>query len=448
MFRKLLIADRGEIALRIVRACMELGIETVAVHSVPDANCLHVRFADEDVCIGPAPVVHSYRNIPNIISAAELTNADAIHPGVGPLAENAHFAEVCEASGIRFIGPQVESLRKMGDKATARRCMAEAGVPVTPGSEEPLENLDHAEEVASDLGFPVVLKASAGGGGRGMRVVRRREELRHAWEVARAEAGAAFTSSALYMERWMESVRHIEVQILADGFGNVVHLGERECSIQRRQQKLIEESPSPAVDPDLRIRIGEAAVQGARHLGYESAGTVEFLLDEDGRFHFMEMNARIQVEHPVTEMVTGLDLVKYQIRIAAGEEIEFDQEGVRFCGHAVECRINAEDPLREFVPTPGRVTSLHLPGGPGVRVDTHMYSGYDVPSHYDSLLAKVIAHGCHREEAISRMERALAEFIVVGIQTTLPFHRQVMADPAFRQGRIDTGYIETLTLSP
>jgi len=447
VFRKILIADRGEIALRVIRACRELGIDTVAVHSEPDANSLHVRFADEDVCVGPAPIAQSYQNIPHIISAAELTNADAVHPGVGPLAENAHFAEVCESCGIRFIGPRIEALRKMGDKAMARRCMAEAGVSVTPGSEESLKDLDQAREIAENLGFPVVLKAAAGGGGRGMRVVRQPEELRHAWEMARAEAGAAFTSAELYIECWMENVRHIEMQILADGSGTIVHLGERECSVQRRQQKLIEESPSSAVGPELRMRIGETAVQGVRHLGYESAGTVEFLLDQDEQFYFMEMNTRIQVEHPVTEMVSGLDLIKCQIQIAAGEEIGFHQDEIRFYGHAIECRINAEDPSREFVPTPGPVTSLHLPGGPGIRVDTHMYSGYEVPPHYDSLLAKVIAHGQGREEAISRMQRALDEFIVEGIHTTIPFHRQVMAEPEFRQGRMDTGYIERLELS-
>ena len=441
MFQKILIADRGEIALRVIRACKELGIMTVAVHSEADANSLHVMFANEDVCIGPASGEESYRNVPRIISAAEITNADAIHPGYGPLAENAFFAEVCESCGIRFIGPSVDAIRSMGDKALARQTMKAAGVPVIPGSEGAIKDLDAAKVMAQEIGFPLRFKACAGGGGRGMRIVEREEDLEHAWHMARAEAEAAFMHADLYMERNLVQPRHVEIQILGDAFGRIIYLGERDCSIQRRHQKLIEESPCPVVDETLREEIGEAAVSGAQSVGYEGAGTMEFLL-EDGEFYFMEMNTRIQVEHPVTEMVTGIDLVKEQIKIAAGERIAYDQSDVRIHGHAVECRINAEDPWRNFTPVPGLVSGFHVPGGPGIRVDTHIYAGYAVPPYYDSLLAKLIAHGDTREEAITRMSRALEEFIVEGIPTTIPFHQAVMQDASFREGQVDTRYVE------
>lgn len=443
LFNKVLIADRGEIALRVIRACKELGIRTVAVHSTADEHSLHIKFADEDVCIGPASSALSYRNVPSIISAAEITNADAIHPGYGPLAENAFFAEVCGSCGITFIGPSPETIRLMGDKSLARRSMMEVGVPVIPGSETPLESFAMAHEIADAIGYPIIFKAVAGGGGRGMRVVWTPDELPRGWQMAKAEAGAAFTSSELYMERYIERPRHVEVQVLGDPLGNVIHLGERDCSIQRRHQKLVEESPSPGVDPTLRDQLGEAAVRGAKAVGYYSAGTMEFLIDEHGTFMFMEMNTRIQVEHPVTEMVTGVDLVKAQIRLAAGEPLGMEQRDVCLRGHAIECRINAEDPSRGFAPTPGTITSFHVPGGPGVRVDTHGYSLYRIPPHYDSLLAKLVVHGKTREEAIMKMDRALEEFIIEGVHTTIPFHRAVVNDPKFRMGQVDTTYIDT-----
>ena len=447
MFKKILIADRGEIALRVIRACKELDIQTVAVHSEADVNSLHIRFADEDVCIGPASSALSYRNIPNVISAAEITDVEAIHPGYGPLAENALFAEMCEASGFVFIGPSPETLARMGDKAAARRMMTEAGVPVVPGTHEVLEDLAAARKAALEIGYPVIFKASAGGGGRGMRIAQSPEELDRAWQMAKTEADAAFTHADLYLERYLEKPHHVEIQILADRFGKVIHLGERECSIQRRHQKLIEESPSPVVGESLRVEIGRAAIRGAERVGYRNAGTVEFLLDRDGHFYFMEMNTRIQVEHPVTEKVTGMDLVKAQIRIAAGEPIEVDQQDIRITGHAIECRINAENPFNGFSPSPGLITTFHMPGGPGIRVDTHVYGGYRMPPHYDSLLAKLVAHGRDRDEAIRRMQRALEEFVLEGIETTIPFHRMVMADEKFRNGNIDTTYIETCDLS-
>ncbi|MFH1007598.1 MAG: acetyl-CoA carboxylase biotin carboxylase subunit [Candidatus Latescibacterota bacterium] len=446
MFKKILIADRGEIALRVIRACKEMGIQTVAVHSEADNNSLHLRLADEDVCIGPAPSAFSYRNIPSIISAAEITDSQAIHPGYGPLAENALFAEMCEASGFVFIGPTPETLAQIGDKAAARKMMVEAGVPVIPGSEEVLQNLDMARETARTIGYPVILKAAAGGGGRGMRIARGPEELDQAWQMATSEANAAFTHGGLYLEHYLEKPHHVEIQILADRFGKVIHLGERECSIQRRHQKLIEESPSPVVSQVLRAEICRAAVHGAEHVGYQNAGTVEFLLDGNGNFYFMEMNTRIQVEHPVTEMVSGFDIVKEQIRIAFGEAIQPNQEDIKISGHAIECRINAEDPFRNFTPNAGTITSFHMPGGPGIRVDTHAYGGYRIPPHYDSLLAKLIAHGRTREEAIAKMQRALEEFLIEGVQTTIPFHRAVMEDETFRNGKIDTSYIETCNL--
>ena len=405
MFNKILIADRGEIALRVIRACKEMGIDTVAIHSLADTHSLHVSFADEDVCIGPPAGKDSYRNFANIISAAELTNADAIHPGYGPLAENAEFAELCAQCGIKFVGPPTDAIRKMGDKSVARQTMQDAGVPVVPGSEGELHTIEETRHWAEQVGFPLRLKASAGGGGRGMRVVRAMDELEEAWQMARLEARGAFTSDAVYMERSIETARHIEIQVLGDEHGNIVYLGERECSIQRRNQKLLEESPSPVVDADLRRRLGEATIAGAASVGYYSAGTIEYLVDENLDFYFMEMNTRIQVEHPVTEMVTGVDLVKQQIRVAAGEKLDFTQDDVQMSGHAIECRINAEDPAKNFIPSSGTITALHMPGGPGVRVDSHIYQDYAMPPYYDSLLAKVIAYGHDRADAMARMRR-------------------------------------------
>ena len=447
MFEKILIADRGEIALRVIRACKEMGIETVAVHSLADTRSLHVLFADESCCIGPAAGKDSYRNFANIISAAELTNADAIHPGYGPLAENAEFAELCAQCGIKFIGPPVEAIRKMGDKAIARRTMQQAGVPVVPGSEGELQSLEEAREWAGKVGFPLRLKASAGGGGRGMRVVHAIDELEEAWQMSRLEARNAFTSDAVYMERSIQEARHIEIQVLGDEQGNLVYLGERECSIQRRHQKLLEESPSPIVDEDLRRRLGEATIAGAASVGYYGAGTIEYLVDENLDFYFMEMNTRIQVEHPVTEMVTGIDLVKAQIRVAAGESLGFGQEDVRITGHAIECRINAEDPARNFIPSSGTITALNMPGGPGVRVDSHIYQDYEIPPYYDSLLAKVIAYGQNREDAMARMRRILSEFTIEGVATTIPFHKALLDEPNFIAGNFDTNYVANTELS-
>lgn len=441
MFEKILIADRGEIALRVIRACQELGIATVAVHSQADTRSLHVSFADEDVCIGPAAGKDSYRNIVNIISAAELTNADAIHPGYGPLAEDADFSAICADCGIEFIGPPTAAIRKMGDKAVARHTMQQAGVPVVPGSEGALGSLDDARQWAEQVGFPLRLKAAAGGGGRGMRVVRAMDELEEAYQMARREARTAFTSDAVYMERSIEQARHIEIQVLGDQHGHLVHLGERECSIQRRNQKLLEESPSPVVDADLRQRLGESALAGAAAVGYYSAGTIEFLVDSEHNFYFMEMNTRIQVEHPVTEMVTGLDLVAEQIRIAAGQSLRFSQEGVQLTGHAIECRINAEDPAHNFIPSSGVIEVLHLPGGPGVRIDSHIYQGYEIPPYYDSLLAKIIAYGPNRQGAMARMRRVLDECTIEGVATTLPFHQTLLTNPDFIAGQFDTSYV-------
>ena len=441
MFEKILIADRGEIALRVIRACQELGIATVAVHSQADARSLHVSFADEDVCIGPAAGKDSYRNIVNIISAAELTNADAIHPGYGPLAEDADFSAICADCGIEFIGPPTAAIRKMGDKAVARHTMQQAGVPVVPGSEGALGSLDDARQWAEQVGFPLRLKAAAGGGGRGMRVVRAMDELEEAYQMARREARTAFTSDAVYMERSIEQARHIEIQVLGDQHGHLVHLGERECSIQRRNQKLLEESPSPVVDADLRQRLGESALAGAAAVGYYSAGTIEFLVDSEHNFYFMEMNTRIQVEHPVTEMVTGLDLVAEQIRIAAGQSLRFSQEDVQLSGHAIECRINAEDPAHNFIPSSGVIEVLHLPGGPGVRIDSHIYQGYEIPPYYDSLLAKIIAYGPNRQGAMARMRRVLDECTIEGVATTLPFHQTLLTNPDFIAGQFDTSYV-------
>ncbi|MXX15531.1 MAG: acetyl-CoA carboxylase biotin carboxylase subunit [Gemmatimonadetes bacterium] len=443
MFEKVLIADRGEIALRIIRACKELGLQTVAVYSEADSNSLHVGMADEDVCIGPPSGEQSYRNIPRILSAAEVTNADAIHPGYGPLAENAEFAEICGTCGIVFIGPSAEAIRKMGDKAIARETMQGAGVPVAPGTGV-LESYEAAQQAARSIGYPVRLKAVAGGGGRGMRTVFSERELERAWQMAQAEAQAAFTSGALYLEKEIVQPRHVEIQVLGDLTGRIVHLGERECSVQRRHQKLIEESPSPVVDDAMRQRMGEAAIKGALAVGYASAGTVEFLLDASGDFYFLEMNTRIQVEHPVTEMVARLDLVKWQILIAAGTSLPQSRDLFDFKGHAIECRINAEDPEHNFRPSPGTITSLHMPGGPGIRIDSHIYTGYTVPTQYDSLLAKLIGYGDTRDEAIARAVRALEEFVIEGVPTTIPFHLHALQHEDFRTGRATTEFVNKL----
>jgi len=443
MFRKILIANRGEIALRVIRACKELGIRTVAVYSEADRDSLHVRFADEDVCIGPPPARESYLNIPRLIAAAEVTGAEAIHPGYGFLAENAEFAEICEHSEITFIGPKADQIRQMGDKAVARRTMASVGVPTVPGSEGAVASVDEALEIAREIGFPVLIKAAAGGGGRGMRVAPDEASFAAQFQMAQSEAQAAFGDPSVYLERYLTRPRHIEFQVLGDQHGRVVHLGERDCSIQRRHQKLIEEAPSPALTPELRRAMGEAAVRGAAAIGYVSAGTIEFLLDEDGSFYFMEMNTRIQVEHPVTEMVTGVDLIKEQIRIAAGEPMSVpDGEALELRGHAIECRINAEDPARNFQPSPGTISIFHPPGGPGVRVDTHAYGGYRVPPYYDSLIGKLIVHGNTREEALARMRLALESFIIEGVQTTIPFLLELIQDPEFAAGDVDTKYLE------
>ncbi len=442
MFQKVLVANRGEIALRVIRACRELGLQTVAVYSEADRESLHVRFADDDVCIGPPQARQSYLNIARIIAAAEITGADAIHPGYGFLAENAEFARICRASNITFIGPLPEQIEAMGDKASARRLAAEAGVPTVPGSEGILENPDEALEVAEQIGFPVLIKASAGGGGKGMRMAREPDQFTQMFSLAQNEALAAFGNGSVYVERFLDRPRHIEIQVLGDTHGRIVHLGERDCSIQRRHQKLVEESPSPAVDAKLRARLGEAAIRLASAIGYLGAGTLEFLLDPSGCFYFMEMNTRIQVEHPVTEMVTGFDLVKEQIRIAAGEPLSFppDINGLR--GHAIECRVNAEDPSRNFQPSPGQITAYHPPGGPGVRVDTHVYAGYTVPPYYDSLLAKVIVHGRDRAEALVRMGQALDSFILEGVTTTIPFLNRLIHHPDFVAGKVDTRFLE------
>ncbi|MDX6446685.1 MAG: acetyl-CoA carboxylase, biotin carboxylase subunit [Blastocatellia bacterium] len=440
-FRKILIANRGEIACRIIWTCKEMGIRTVAVHSDVDRDSLHVRFADESVCIGPAPSAQSYLNIPAIISAAEIFNVDAIHPGYGFLAESAYFAEICEACNIKFIGPRPEVIQLMGDKVEARRAMKAAGVPITPGSTEALHSEAEAIAIAREIGFPVIVKASAGGGGRGMRIVRSEADLGHALEMASNEAAAAFKNGDVYIERFVERPRHIEIQVLADEFGECVYLGERECSIQRRHQKLLEEAPSPVMTPELRQQMGEVAVNACKSIGYSSAGTFEFLLDEDKRFYFMEMNTRIQVEHPVTEMVTLTDIVRNQIRIAEGEPLGYSQDDVIIVGHAIECRINAESP-DTFTPSPGLITTFNLPGGPGVRLDTYVYPGYRVPPFYDSMIAKVIVHARTRELAIARMRRALDAMVIEGIKTTIPLHLKIMDDPDFQAGNISTRFME------
>jgi len=442
MFRKVLIANRGEIALRVIRACRELSVQTVAVYSEADRESLHVRFADDDVCIGPAPGRSSYLRIPNIIAAAEITGADAIHPGYGFLAENAEFADICKASNITFIGPTGDQIRQMGDKATARRLAQQAGVPTVPGTPGTIEDVDEAMAAAGDIGFPVIIKATAGGGGKGMRIANDAEQFPQLFGLAQNEALAAFGNGSVYVEKYLEHPRHVEIQVMGDNHGKVVHMGERDCSVQRRHQKLIEESPSPALTDELRGRMGQAAVALASNIGYSGAGTIEFLLDPQGDFYFMEMNTRIQVEHPVTEMVTSFDIVKEQIRVAAGEPVSFQGDGRRLRGHAIECRINAEDPYRNFQPSPGLITAYHPPGGPGVRVDTHVYAGYTVPPYYDSLLAKVIVHGNEREEALSRMGQALDSFILEGVTTTIPFLARVIRHPDFVSGQIDTKFLE------
>ena len=444
MFKKILIANRGEIALRVIRACKELGVQTVAVYSEADRESLHVRFADDDVCIGPPPSRDSYLKIPRLIAAAEITGADAIHPGYGFLAENAEFAETCAASNIAFIGPTAEQIRVMGDKSAARTAMQAANVPIIPGTPGPVEDVDEALAFSKQIGFPVIIKAAAGGGGKGMRVARDSDEFARSFQLARSEALSAFGSGDVYVEKYLDRPRHIEFQILGDTHGHVIHLGERDCSVQRRHQKLIEEAPSPAVSPDLRQRMGDAAVKGAKAIDYVGAGTIEMLLDEDGSFYFMEMNTRIQVEHPVTEMLTGVDLVKEQIRVAAGMPLSISTlPPLR--GHVIECRVNAEDPARGFQPSPGRIIAFHPPGGPGVRLDTHVYAGYTVPPYYDSLLAKLICEGRDREEARRRMKIALESFIIEGVTTTIPFLARVMDNPRFRAGEVDTKFLERET---
>ncbi|MBN2103590.1 acetyl-CoA carboxylase biotin carboxylase subunit [bacterium] len=446
MSHKILIANRGEIALRVIRACKELGLHTVAVYSQADVDCLHVRFADEAVCIGPPAPAESYLNIPRIISAAEITNADAMHPGYGFLAENAKFAEICETSGITFIGPTPEMISKMGDKIYAKSTMKKAGVPVIPGSEGGVKSEGEAEELARSTGFPVIIKAAAGGGGRGMRIVREPSQISKAFSAAKTEAQAGFGDSTVYIERYFESPHHVEVQLLGNGKGKVIALGERDCSIQRKHQKLIEESPSPAVTPEIRKNMMAAAIAGAEAVNYRSAGTVEFLLDEKKQFYFMEMNTRIQVEHPVTEMVFNVDLIKEQIRVAFGDDFKHTHANIEPVGHAIECRINAEDPFEGFRPMPGEITSFHTPGGLGVRVDTHAYANYKIPPFYDSLLAKLIVHGYDRREALERMKRALEEFVIEGVPTTIPFHKQVMKDDRFVRGEFNTHFLDHFTM--
>jgi acetyl-CoA carboxylase biotin carboxylase subunit len=442
VFKKLLIANRGEIALRIIRACHELGVKTVAVYSEADCESLHVRFSDEDVCIGPAPARDSYLNIPRIISAAEVTGAEAIHPGYGFLAENAQFSEICQRSDIVFVGPNPDQIRAMGDKATARRTMMDLGVPTVPGSEGVISDPDEAERVAIEIGFPVMIKASSGGGGKGMRIALNAESFSGLFQAAQTEAGAAFDDPDVYLEKCILKPRHVEFQVFGDQHGRVVHLGDRDCSIQRRHQKLIEEAPSPVLTPELREAMGEAAVQAAKGIDYVGAGTVEFLVDGEGSFYFIEMNTRIQVEHPVTEVTTGLDLVKEQIRVAAGEPLSFPSEIPQARGHAIEFRVNAEDPLRGFAPCPGPITTFHPPGGPGVRLDTHLYRGYQVPPHYDSLLAKLIVSGKDREEAVVRARHALESFVIEGISTTIEFLSDITRDERFMAGGVDTGFVD------
>ncbi|MEK6567329.1 MAG: acetyl-CoA carboxylase biotin carboxylase subunit [Candidatus Omnitrophota bacterium] len=441
MFSKILIANRGEIALRVIRACKELGIRTVAVYSQADRDSLHVRMADEAVCIGPAVSANSYLNIPAIISAAEITDVDAIHPGYGFLSENPHFAEICESCRITFIGPTPENIRLMGDKMHARETMRKCGIPIVPGSLSAIKDKDEAIKVAKRISYPVIIKAASGGGGKGMRVCHNDISLASGLMTAQAEAEANFGNSNVYIEKYIERPRHIEIQILSDKYGRILHLGERDCSIQRRHQKLLEESPSPAVDSKLRKRLGETAIRAAKEVKYVSAGTIEFLLDDKKNFYFMEMNTRIQVEHPVTEMVTGIDIVKEQIKIARGEKLKLQQDDIRMNGSSIECRINAEDYQNNFMPSPGKIEMLNIPGGPGVRVDSHVYSGYTISQYYDSLVAKLIVRGKDRKEAIQIMRRALDEFIIEPIKTTIDFHREVLKNPFFVKGEFSTNFI-------
>ena len=444
MFKKILIANRGEIALRIIRTCREMGIKTVAVYSTADKDSLHVKFADEAVCIGKPSSLESYLNIPHIMAAAEITNADAIHPGYGFLAENSKFAKICGDHGIKFIGPTPDMINSMGDKVTAKETMIKAGVPVVPGVEGLLEGVDHAKKSAKEIGYPVILKATAGGGGKGMRVVTQESDIEKAFEAAKTEAAASFKNDGIYMEKFVEEPRHIEIQVAGDQFGTVCHLSERDCSIQRRHQKLVEESPSPFMTDDLRQRMGDAAIKAAQAINYESVGTIEFLVDKHRNFYFMEMNTRIQVEHCVTEEVINYDLIKEQIKIAAGEKISGDSYFPKM--HAIECRINAEDPYNDFRPSPGKITVLHTPGGHGVRVDSHVYAGYVIPPYYDSMIAKLIAVAQTREEAINTMHRALSEYVIEGIKTTIPFHLQLMQNEDFRKGNFTTKFMESFKM--
>ena len=444
MFKKILIANRGEIALRIIRTCREMGIKTVAVYSTADKDSLHVKFADEAVCIGGPKGQESYLNIPHIMAACEITNADAVHPGYGFLAENAKFAQICADHGIKFIGPTPEMINKMGDKITAKETMIKAGVPVVPGGEGLLESIEEAKKLAKHIGYPVIIKATAGGGGKGMRVVWNEEEIEKAYSAAKMEAGASFKNDGLYMEKFVEEPRHIEIQVAGDQYGNVCHLSERDCSIQRRHQKLVEESPSPFMTPELRQKMGEAAIKAASAIHYESVGTVEFLVDKHRNFYFMEMNTRIQVEHCVTEEVVSYDLIKEQIKIAAGEKISGRNYEPQL--HAIECRINAEDPYNDFRPSPGKITVLHTPGGHGVRVDSHVYAGYVIPPYYDSMIGKLITVAQTREEAINTMYRALSEYVIEGVKTTIPFHLQLMQNEDFRKGNFTTKFLETFTM--
>ena len=444
MFKKILIANRGEIALRVIRTCKEMGIKTVAVYSTADKDSLHVKFADEAVCIGKPQSIDSYLNMAHIMAAAEITNADAIHPGYGFLAENAKFAKICGDHGIKFIGPTPDMINGMGDKVTAKETMIKAGVAVVPGIEGLLQNVDHAKKAAVEVGYPVILKATAGGGGKGMRIVTQESEMEKAYENAKTEAAASFKNDGIYMEKFVEEPRHIEIQIAGDQYGNISHLSERDCSIQRRHQKLVEESPSPFMTNDLRNRMGEAAIKAARAINYESVGTIEFLVDKHRNFYFMEMNTRIQVEHCVTEEVINFDLIKEQIKIAAGEKVSGKNYFPQM--HAIECRINAEDPYNDFRPSPGKITVLHQPGGHGVRVDSHVYAGYVIPPYYDSMIGKLIAIAQTREEAINTMSRALSEYVIEGIKTTIPFHQQLMQDESFRKGDFTTKFMESFTL--
>ena len=445
MFKKILIANRGEIALRVIRTCREMGIHTVAVYSTADRDSLHVRFADEAVCIGAAPSHASYLNIPNIIAAAEITNADAIHPGYGFLSENAEFSRICSEYQIKFIGPSPEMIQKMGDKATAKATMQAANVPTVPGSDGLLASVEQGLKIAEEIGYPVMLKATAGGGGKGMRIVHGAGDFKKAWDSAKRESATSFGNDGLYLEKFVEEPRHIEIQVVGDQSGKACHLSERDCSIQRRHQKLVEETPSPFMTKELRERMGKAAIKGAEAISYEGAGTIEFLVDKHRNFYFMEMNTRIQVEHPITEEVTNYDLIKEQIKVAAGIKIS----GTNYYpqGHAIECRINAEDPAQGFRPSPGRITNLHMPGGHGVRVDSHIYAGYSIPPNYDSMIAKLIVSGQDRQEAITRMSRALQEFIIEGTKTTIPLHVKLMNDPQFRKGKFTTAFMNTFDLS-